>query len=238
MYSPSNMRWMTIDPLCEKYYSISPYVYCNSNPINLVDPDGREFGDYYTKNGQYLGSDGKDDNKIYIVNYVVPTVASCFGYSNEELLTNADVSEECDGLIIVERDGENTDDIATPGSVNVVGEDRFTCYSLERPGEPTKEAGLKRPIPVGLYNTEPRAEGKISGAFAFRIYNEDKTSENYVPIKRGILGHIGNKPSDSHGCILFGEGASGNHYITGSKNAMGKFESFYKGKDKVKMIVK
>ncbi|MBR5385216.1 MAG: RHS repeat-associated core domain-containing protein, partial [Bacteroidales bacterium] len=41
MYSPSNMRWMTMDPLCEKFYDISPYVYCNGNPMNLVDPDGR-----------------------------------------------------------------------------------------------------------------------------------------------------------------------------------------------------
>ena len=42
MYSPSNMRWMTMDPLAEKYYSISPYAYCAGNPINMVDPDGSE----------------------------------------------------------------------------------------------------------------------------------------------------------------------------------------------------
>ena len=33
--------WTGIDPLCEKYYSISPYVYCMSNPVRFVDPDGR-----------------------------------------------------------------------------------------------------------------------------------------------------------------------------------------------------
>jgi len=43
MYSPSNMRWLTMDPLCEKYYSISPYAYCAGDPVNLVDPDGRIF---------------------------------------------------------------------------------------------------------------------------------------------------------------------------------------------------
>lgn len=41
MYSPSNMRWMTMDPLAEKYYHISPYAYCAGNPVNYVDPDGR-----------------------------------------------------------------------------------------------------------------------------------------------------------------------------------------------------
>jgi len=30
-----------VDPLCEKYYSVSPYVYCLDNPVRLVDPDGR-----------------------------------------------------------------------------------------------------------------------------------------------------------------------------------------------------
>ena len=35
------MRFTTIDPQAEKYYSISPYAYCANNPINAIDPDGR-----------------------------------------------------------------------------------------------------------------------------------------------------------------------------------------------------
>ena len=30
------------DPLAEKYYHISPYAYCAGDPVNLVDPDGRD----------------------------------------------------------------------------------------------------------------------------------------------------------------------------------------------------
>ena len=40
-YNPSLRRWMTPDPLSEKYYGISPYAFCNNNPVNLVDLDGR-----------------------------------------------------------------------------------------------------------------------------------------------------------------------------------------------------
>jgi RHS repeat-associated protein len=40
-YDARIARWQTLDPLCEKYYSISPYVYCANNPLNLVDRDGR-----------------------------------------------------------------------------------------------------------------------------------------------------------------------------------------------------
>ena len=39
-YSPALRRWMTTDPLSEKYYGISPYAFCNNNPVNFVDPDG------------------------------------------------------------------------------------------------------------------------------------------------------------------------------------------------------
>jgi len=34
--------WTSVDPHCEKYYNISPYVYCSNNPVNAVDIDGRD----------------------------------------------------------------------------------------------------------------------------------------------------------------------------------------------------
>lgn len=33
-------RFLTIDPLAEKYYNWSPYVYCKNNPINAIDLRG------------------------------------------------------------------------------------------------------------------------------------------------------------------------------------------------------
>jgi len=32
-----------VDPLAEKYYSISPYAYCAGNPVNRIDPDGMDW---------------------------------------------------------------------------------------------------------------------------------------------------------------------------------------------------
>ena len=40
-YDPAISKFTTMDPLCEKYYHISPYAYCGGNPVNAVDPDGR-----------------------------------------------------------------------------------------------------------------------------------------------------------------------------------------------------
>jgi len=32
--------WLSVDPMSDKYPSMSPYVYCANNPIKLVDPNG------------------------------------------------------------------------------------------------------------------------------------------------------------------------------------------------------
>ena len=41
-YSPVLRRWLTPDPLSEKYYGISPYAYCAGNPVNFIDVNGRD----------------------------------------------------------------------------------------------------------------------------------------------------------------------------------------------------
>jgi RHS repeat-associated protein len=61
-------RFTSVDPLAEKYYSISPYAYCAGNPIMFIDPDGKMIGDYYDREGTLLGTDGINDNKIYLLN--------------------------------------------------------------------------------------------------------------------------------------------------------------------------
>ena len=45
--APVFHRFTTMDPLAEKYYSISPYAYCAGNPVNLMDKDGRKL--YFAK---------------------------------------------------------------------------------------------------------------------------------------------------------------------------------------------
>ena len=35
--------WLSVDPMADKYPSLSPYNYCAWNPMKLVDLDGREW---------------------------------------------------------------------------------------------------------------------------------------------------------------------------------------------------
>lgn len=41
-YDPALGRFTTPDPLSEKYYHLSPYAYCVSNPLRYIDPTGME----------------------------------------------------------------------------------------------------------------------------------------------------------------------------------------------------
>ena len=39
-YSSDLSVWLSVDPMSDKYPSLSPYVYCANNPVKLVDPNG------------------------------------------------------------------------------------------------------------------------------------------------------------------------------------------------------
>jgi len=55
-----NPSWTAIDPLAEKYYSISPYAYCGGNSINRIDPDGM---DWYSYQEEYTDENGKKQTR-------------------------------------------------------------------------------------------------------------------------------------------------------------------------------
>ena len=39
-YTSAASIWLSVDPLADKYPSISPYAYCHWNPIGNIDPEG------------------------------------------------------------------------------------------------------------------------------------------------------------------------------------------------------
>jgi RHS repeat-associated protein len=52
MYDAQLGRWHVVDPVTSNYPSISPYVYCVNDPINLLDPDGKDW--IPSKDGQTM----------------------------------------------------------------------------------------------------------------------------------------------------------------------------------------
>jgi RHS repeat-associated protein len=63
-YYPAIMRTTTMDPMCEKYYSTSPYAWCSNNPVNFVDPDGRD--DHFDQYGNFQYRDDKETDYIMV----------------------------------------------------------------------------------------------------------------------------------------------------------------------------
>jgi RHS repeat-associated protein len=61
-YDPATGRFLSIDPMAEKYYNISPYAYCANNPLNRIDPTGMD--DYYNEYGKLLYTDTRTTNDM------------------------------------------------------------------------------------------------------------------------------------------------------------------------------
>ena len=67
-YDAALCQFTSMDPLCEKYYHISPYAYCAGNPVKYVDPDGRETWVAANEDGTYrvIGGVLNKDRNIYV----------------------------------------------------------------------------------------------------------------------------------------------------------------------------
>ena len=62
-YDPATGRWLSQDPLAEKYYAHSPYLFCAANPMRFVDPRG---ADWYTINNEGVINHYKErENESY-----------------------------------------------------------------------------------------------------------------------------------------------------------------------------
>ena len=66
-YDPLLPTWDRIDPMCEKYYHVSPYAYwyayCLNNPVNAIDQEGQKVILYVTTLPSFL-SDFSSKNSI------------------------------------------------------------------------------------------------------------------------------------------------------------------------------
>ena len=77
-------KWLSPDPLSDKYPEISPYAYCHWNPVKYVDKDGRD--DLFDESGTYIEhiNNGTDYVMIQKMNGEQQNITE-FSYSKNEL---------------------------------------------------------------------------------------------------------------------------------------------------------
>ena len=93
--------WTAIDPLAEKYYNVSPYVYCVGRPLLFVDRAGSTIVIWYMKEGElrsfsYSGVEDKIPDNEY-----VSAVIEAYKY-NKENWDNAGFEGNSPSTILVE----------------------------------------------------------------------------------------------------------------------------------------
>ena len=57
-YDAAIGRWHVVDPMSEKYYEWTSYVYCGNNSVNMIDPIGTDW--YRSENGDIKWRKSKD----------------------------------------------------------------------------------------------------------------------------------------------------------------------------------
>ena len=60
--------WLSVDPMADKYPSISPYAYCMWNPVKLVDPDGRDVWEIDSKGNITWKEENTKKTIVYAIN--------------------------------------------------------------------------------------------------------------------------------------------------------------------------
>ena len=147
--------WLSVDPMSDKYPSISPYAYCAWNPVKLVDPNGMEIwikgsdgNEYQYKNGKLYNKDGSEyegnDEFATSVQKDLNTLKEK-GMSKE--VTHLESSKKKHTIEL--SDNLNSTDPGTEGNNDIsngIGSGTLIKYNPNR----TEIEGWKRPAVVGL----------------------------------------------------------------------------------------
>jgi RHS repeat-associated protein len=116
-YSSDLSIWLSVDPMSDKYPSLSPYVYCANNPVKLVDPNGdtlrfaegvsQEFKEQFAAaikklNDHHLGGIASALEKSTIVYFIAESTKKAnFNSSTRTIMWNPTMGLKVDGGAIL-----------------------------------------------------------------------------------------------------------------------------------------
>ena len=171
--------WLSVDPMADKYLSMSPYNYCAWNPVKLVDPDGRDVEIV------------KDDERKNII------VRANFYYNSKEMGGQATIfiAKFKDALSAWGNDMEEALKDESLGALGYSFSFEYSCIDSNNP-----QADAESDI-SGVGNYISHAKGKASGVcvvnsrnlqidFDFKRSNDKgDIDEWFYNIEHGTLKH-------------------------------------------------
>jgi RHS repeat-associated protein len=194
-------RWLTCDPLQAKYPDLNAYNYCADNPIEYIDPDGKEIWIAFTcsinnqtvtqkvqfKNGYLYTPDGKEysGNNIYFI-----TVQKQLNQArSEDPIENKVVSEldQSKNINLITNIDLDRPDLAKKGNYNR-GDGKGGSITKYDPYKQTDVNNNKRNPRVGLIHELKHAFDREKGKL--RV---DQTTSNGVPLSEVDAINVENK---------------------------------------------
>ena len=214
--------WLSVDPMTDKYPSISPYAYCNWNPVKLVDPDGNEAWkpDY---DGNLIAEQG--DNAVTLAKFMNASVSEAEG-----LLKSQGYSTDVAAGSKVKIDNVYTCNLAAHGSLP--GKDErlyYNCWGSAIAGSQGTEidVGVGISCPIQFDNTlnndysgidmSEAVFGQMVIRFAESNPYSDPRFDRAVSVGCAKRGNPNEAGTASHGAVYYGTSQDGTIYVY-SKN--------------------
>ena len=185
----------TPDPLCEKYYSISPYSWCENNPVNAIDPMGMDVYRYDDKTGDMSLFKKTDDNFDQIGKFKTVTNKET-GEKSYELKTNKDGTAKTrmdnvekgilsDGINFMKND--NVIAVGGKGQASVEGVEAFAVNLSDMVGKEISGAYFSKDgaeattqISIGSYQNNTLTQSGSSGHALWQRMNPDSQLGNSI----------------------------------------------------------
>jgi len=207
-YSSDLSIWLSVDPMSDKYASLSPYVYCADNPVKLTDPDGRwvpgldeennivvtrEEGDDLDSFRQFMGAAYSDDE--------TQNMYEQMSHDGKINLTKT-YGREFQIMTDAFNDAYNDPDFEKSKNYNCWGAVMALAIGAKIQGN-----GPNDYYGVGYhYNSLESFDNSLSCSFL-------KIDPENASVGKTVLRFGGNVESKSHGAIYMGKDRSGAEYV-------------------------